>query len=99
MEAKAEYWAGQVAAAKKESISSSEYARRQGISVVALYYWQRKFKAAEQHPTGKFIALRVSADRASSCTLVLPTGLQLEMSALPAPEWLAALGRAVQESR
>lgn len=99
MEAKTEFWAEHVAAAKLESISSSEYARRQGISIAALYYWQRKFKATVQTPENKFIALRVSADRTSPCTLILPTGFHLEMSGLPAPEWLAALGRAIQGAR
>jgi transposase-like protein len=62
-------------------------------------------------PQSKFVALRVS-DAASDaavdvdvavdvtpprrCTLVLTAGVRLEMSALPDPQWLAALGRAQQ---
>jgi transposase-like protein len=41
-----EFWMGHVAAAKLEAISASEYSRRHGISVAALYYWQRKLRAA-----------------------------------------------------
>ena len=92
-----EFWVGHVAAAKLEAISASEYARRHGLSVVALYYWQRKLKANavanEAGKGSKFVALRVADQSPCLCTLVLPSGLHLEMSALPAPEWLAELGR------
>ena len=98
-----EFWVAHVAAVKPEAISASEYARRHGLSVAALYYWQRKLKSntgvscAGQE--SKFVALRVAAQRPSLCTLVLPSGLHLEMPALPAPEWLAALGRALPGAR
>ena len=98
-----EFWAAHVAAVKLEAISASEYARRHGLSVTALYYWQRKLKSnagvSGSGQEGKFVALRVAAQRSSPCTLVLPSGLHLEMSALPAPEWLAALGRAMPGTR
>ena len=98
-----EFWAAHVAAVKLEVISASEYARRHGLSVAALYYWQRKLKAntgvSEAGQESKFVALRVAAQRPSPCTLVLPSGPHLEMSALPAPEWLAALGRAMPGTR
>jgi len=101
------FWMAHVAAAKLETISASAYAKRHGISIAALYYWQRKLKK----PTGvgksdrasKFVALRVDnavvAQPPSACMLVLPSGMRLEMSALPAPEWLVALGRAAQGAR
>lgn len=100
-----EFWAAHVAAAKLETISASEYARRHGIAVTALYYWQHKLKATGEAippgPSSKFVALRVAeAPRcANNCTLMLPSGLRLEMSALPAPEWLAALERAARGAR
>ena len=93
-----EFWVAHVAAVKLEAISASEYARRHGLSVTALYYWQHKLKskacASEAGQESKFVALRVAAQRPNLCTLVLPSGLHLEMSALPAPEWLTALERA-----
>ena len=99
----AEFWAAHVAAAKLETISASEYARRHGLSVAALYYWQRKLKsnpgAGRAGRESKFVALRVAALWPSSCTLAMPSGLHLEMSALPAPEWLAALGRVLSDVR
>lgn len=98
-----EFWAAHVAAAKLEAIPASEYARRHGLSVTALYYWQRKLKsstgAGGAGRGGKFVALRVAAQRPNLCTLVMPSGLLLEMSAFPSPEWLAALGRALPGAR
>ena len=98
-----EFWVAHVAAAKLEAISASEYARRHSLSVAALYYWQRKLKSnAEASAAGqmsKFVALRIAAEPPNPCTLVLPSGLHLEMSALPTPEWLAALGRALPGAR
>src|SRR5450830_1023859 len=39
------YWAGHVEAIKSLGVSTSAYARQHGISVAALYYWQRKLQA------------------------------------------------------
>jgi hypothetical protein len=50
----------------------------------------------------KFIALTVGdpvrdvARSQTPCTLVLAGGLRLEMSALPDPQWLTAVGRSAQ---
>lgn len=109
-----EFWVGHVAAAKRETIPASEYARRHGISVAALYYWQHKLKTATASTAKKvstpvtpahassFVALRVMDTPVMPpclCTLVLSPELRLEMSALPEPSWLAALGYAMQGTR
>jgi transposase-like protein len=53
-------------------------------------------------PQSKFVALRVSdavpemSAQSQCCTLVWSGGMRLEMSALPDPQWLAAVGRANQ---
>jgi len=109
-----EFWESHVAAAKRETISASEYARRHGISVAALYYWQRKLKTATASTAKKvstpakpahassFVELRVLDKQLVPpclCTLVLPSELRLEMSALPEPSWLVALGYAMQGAR
>ncbi len=99
-----EFWVGHVAAAKREAISGSAYAKQHGISVAALYYWQRKLnETASAGQVGKFVALRVAdagiAPQLTACTLMLGSDLRLEISALPTPEWLAALGRAAQGTR
>ena len=109
-----EFWADHVTAAKRETVSSSEYARRHGISVAALYYWQRKLKTATAstpkkvstpaHPThaNQFVELRV-LDKQSippcPCILIISSKLRLEMTALPEPSWLIALGYAIQGAR
>lgn len=101
----AEFWKAHVAAAKLEAIPASEYARRHGLAVKSLYYWRRKLTQSDTadapQPSSKFVALRIApgAAQQSNCTLALPSCLRLEMSALPAPEWLAALVRAVPELR
>ena len=87
---------------------SSAYAKRHGLAVSTLYYWQSKLKASAltgevSSPAAKFVALRVVdaalSPRPHHCTLVLPAGMRLEMTALPAPEWLVALGHAAQGAR
>jgi transposase-like protein len=99
MEKGREFWSAHVAAAKLEAISSSEYARRHEISVSALYYWQRKLKSESPlHEVGqnvKFVELKVdhaiSTSRQTACSLTWPSGMRLEISALPSPDWLNAI--------
>lgn len=108
-----EFWESHVAAAKRETISASEYARRHGISVAALYYWQHKSrdsavalpkasKLVRQAHNSPFVALQV-LDQVNTpsclCTLILPSELRLEMSALPEPSWLVALEYAMRGTR
>ncbi len=109
MTTESETWAAHVAAIKQGNISARAYAQQHDISLASLYYWQRKLKVAPAkpevapHTASKFVALRLPAAtlalRATSCTLILASGLRLEMPALPAPEWLVAVGRALQEAR
>lgn len=103
MKADVAYWESHAAALKREAISVSAYAARHGLSASALYYWRRKLtvageEAADARDVGKFIALRVgdiaAAQRAVCCTLILGSGVRLEMPTLPSPEWLAALAGA-----
>jgi len=63
-------WSSHVAAIKTQGISTRAYARRHGLALSTLYYWQRKLRsasaghakvkpvAATKEP-GKFVALRV----------------------------------------
>ena len=104
---KTEFWAAHVAALKSKEISASQYAKQHNLAVKSLYYWRRKLEGAKlvhqpeinsipSVPNNKFVALQVAAPRQTYCTLSLPSGLRLEMSVLPPPEWLAAFDRAVQ---
>ena len=101
----AEFWAEHVVASRQEAIQASEYARRHGLAVKSLYYWRRKLRGINQSDSpqqaGKFVALHIApgGSRPSNCALELPSGLRLEMNALPQPEWLAALVRVVQGVR
>jgi len=108
MKATARFWQQHALAAERSTSSTSAYAKRHGLAVSTLYYWQSKLKAAAPpvevgRPPAKFVALRVvdggSTARPNHCTLVLPVGIRLEMTALPAPEWLAAVGHAAQGVR
>lgn len=103
MKAEDAYWESHVAALNREAIPVTAYAHQHGLSVSTLYYWRRKLKLAGEQSAdaigvGKFIALRVgdgaAGPRGVSCTLILAAGVRLEMPALPAPEWLAALAHA-----
>jgi hypothetical protein len=100
---KAAFWMGHLAAMTEEAIPATAYARQHGLSVKSLYGWQRKVAAGADRSMepvccASFVALRVDDPGAAladaGCTLVLGSGLRLEMSALPPPQWLAALGRA-----
>ena len=110
----AEFWESHIAVAKRETISASEYARRHNISVAALYYWQHKLKSASGSTPKKtstlarpahaspFVELRVLDQQVMPpclCTLVLPSDLRLELTALPEPSWLAALVYAMRGAR
>ena len=100
-----EFWAAHVAAIQRELIPASEYARQHGIAVKSLYYWRRKLNKSDMtdvtRQVSKFAALRITSgvSRPNNCTLALPSGLRLEMSALPQPEWLVALAHALPEIR
>ena len=105
MNKKTEFWIAHVAAIKREGISTNAYAKRHALAVKSLYYWQRKLDGAaavtaKANDGGAFVALRVAepviGHTASECTLMLCSGMRLEMTTLPAPEWLATFARATQ---
>jgi transposase-like protein len=81
------FWVAHVAAVKFEAISASEYARRHGFSVAALYYWQRKLKSnVEVNEAGqesKFVALRVADQRLSIGRLLFFLANQSEERLVP----------------
>jgi hypothetical protein len=109
MQAGLEFWAPHVAAIEQESVATAVYAKRHGLALHSLYYWRQKIKTAAAQTSGSpersgaFVALTISEPVISqppgSCTLVLGAGVRVELPALPAPEWLAALGRAMQGAR
>jgi transposase-like protein len=105
MEGDTEFWTSHVEACRRFGSAASEYARQHGLTLASLYYWRRKLKLAAAvsdssagGSANKFVALRVVAAAAGaatgSCTLVLRSGLRLELAALPSPAWLLALDQA-----
>jgi transposase-like protein len=106
MRMKRECWLAHVAAIRQEGISTAAYAKRHGLAAKSLYNWQRKLRIATPATSrasngSTFIALRVAEPVVAPqphamCTLMLAPGLRLEMAALPATQWLAALARALQ---
>lgn len=97
MENTTEFWKRHVAAIRQEGVAVTVYAKRHGLSLASLYYWRQKLLEVDGQRApaaiGKFVAVRIAdtAPPSGACTLVLPSGLRLEMSSLPAPAWLAAL--------
>ncbi|MDQ1835574.1 IS66 family insertion sequence element accessory protein TnpA, partial [Massilia scottii] len=91
-------------ACRREGTAASVYARQHGLTLASLYYWRRKLKLAAAVGDGgngaanKFVALRVvdatAVAATSQCTLVLRSGLRLELAALPSTAWLLALEQA-----
>lgn len=100
MSGDAEFWTSHVEALQREGVAVSVYARRHGLALASLYYWRRKLKMAADAgaATSKFVALRLvsaaPAVAAAACTLLLDSGVRLEMTALPSPSWLAAFEQA-----
>lgn len=102
MEGDTEFWSSHVEACRREGGAMSLYARQHGLTLASLYYWRRKLNLAAGDstsvPPNKFIALRVvdaaAGAATGACTLVLRSGLRLELAALPSPAWLLALEQA-----
>lgn len=105
MEGDTEFWTSHVEACHREGGAASVYARQHGLTLASLYYWRRKLKLADALCDGstssvanKFVALRVveavAAAATEPCTLVLRSGLRLELATLPSPAWLLAIEQA-----
>lgn len=100
-----QYWSDHLAAIAAEGIPAKAYARREGLSVSALYYWRKRLKSAGSSSavalpvapqSGQFVPVQISdADARVSCSLILAPGVRLELAQLPSAQWLAALGAAV----
>lgn len=100
-----QYWSDHLSAIAAEGVQTKAYARREGLSVSALYYWRKRLKAEQSMQAGAvsvtsstrpFIPVQLSdAGAFAPCSLLLAPGVRLELAQLPRAEWLAALGAAV----
>ena len=100
-----EFWRPHIEALHEQGLSIAAYGREHGLSVHALQWWRRKLNRVAAGPVKSsksgFVALRIGAPVAPvqmSCRLSLGLA-QLELPSVPAPEWLAALSRALQQAR
>lgn len=106
-----EYWKAHIKAIGQAGCSTSGYAKRHGLSVATLYYWQRKLRLAAQadispRTANKFVSLTVTpspaisaATTGTACILVLDAGIRLEFLELPDPSWLISLAQAREGGR
>ncbi len=97
MSERKQYWSDHLDRIAAEGISTRAYARREGLSAAALYDWRRRLKAQAAPVTpvpngvssGRcLVPIRIT-DARSPCTLTLAPGVQLALSELPSPDWLA----------
>lgn len=109
-----QFWQRHIEAIKAQGVQTSAYAKRHSLSLASLYAWQRKLKDEGSEPIGnasrsQFVALQVVKDSIATrvmavtpapvrCTLVLGSGVRLEMQSLPDPQWLLALSKATGAS-
>lgn len=95
-----QYWSDHLDRIAAEGISTRAYARREGISAAALYYWRHRLKAEATCDSGSagkssgrsLVPVEVvdeTADDTVVGTLTLAPGIQLALSELPSPDWLA----------
>lgn len=100
-----EYWSKHLAAIATEGVTTKAYAVREGLPVTSLYYWRRRLKmeasdaAVEAEPQKhRFVAVGVAdGTRRATCTVTVSGDrLQVELDAVPSPQWLAALTEAMR---
>jgi len=98
-------WSDHLAAIAAEGVQTKAYAKREGLSVSALYYWRKRLKSegsssvvalSAPQPVRQFVPVQLSDAQAHvPCSLILAPGVRLELAQLPSAQWLAALGAAV----
>lgn len=79
-----------------ESQRKSRSATNERITTVQPKPAKRSSKFVALHVTDTAPARMATSQRPTNYTLILTSGMRLEMSALPDPQWLAALGRCTE---
>lgn len=95
-------------------VTTKAYAQQHGLSWHSLRHWISRFKAdasmTDAPQLGAFVAVQLersasalspvaSGSAPSGCTLRCAAGWELEMTELPAPQWLAGLAAALRQVR
>lgn len=91
------YWSRHLDRIAAEEIATAAYARREGLSAPALYYWRKRIKtkatagdSAGVAPGRRLVPVRVTDEPAHKpCTLTLAPGIELALPEWPSPQWLA----------
>ncbi len=92
------YWSGHLAAIAALGIETKAYAKRESLSVFALYYWRERIKTQTHRPVRPSsainstcppfmpIQIKSAMTNAVPCSVVLAPGVRLEVFQLPTPE-------------
>ncbi|HEU0197198.1 MAG TPA: transposase [Nevskiaceae bacterium] len=103
-------WEKHLAALAAEGMTVRAYAQQHGLRPAALYKWRHRLKQQADKRALTIVAKPVRAKKANApvatvtvverghdglCRLTLAPGVQLELSQLPSPEWLAAVTAAL----
>lgn len=101
MSDRTQYWSSHLERIAAEGITTKGYAKREGLSAAALYYWRSRLKTeaeSAESPTAamvsgrQWVPVQVTEQQAcAACTLTLAADIHLELTVLPSPEWLARL--------
>lgn len=100
---KHQFWSQHLQQAQAQGGSLAAYAKQQGLSISAFYYWikvlgrQGSLKSSTTAKPVRFIAVTVKPPIATApCVVQLSPQLTLQCAALPDPQWLAALCRQLE---
>lgn len=92
---KQQEWLSHVERAQEQCLSLQEYARRSGIKASSLYAARKNMidSRPKALPAGmSFTEVRSTESCVDAvCTLHFAHGIRLQLSALPSPQWLAAV--------
>lgn len=89
-----QYWQQHIEAWRQSALSQRDYCKRQEISFSGFSYWRRRLNGLAKDQS-KLLPIKVS--RSATLTVILPSGIRLELPAHALEEILPVLIRAVQE--
>lgn len=107
-------WEKHIAALAAGGVTVQAYAKQHKLNPATLYKWRHRLKAraakqaltvvskpAESRKSAKLSATPVTLlehRNGGQCRLTLAPGVQLELSQVPSPEWLAAVTAALSRT-
>jgi hypothetical protein len=96
-----EFWSRLVAEFQGQELSQVEFARRKRVKLATLRYWLAKLRETSQPEPVRFVEVVAAEETAAgdAVRIRLPGGVELQLSSLPSPEYLASLDVALLRSR